>query len=281
MSTASRLALYASLSRSERVFRAFSSPRGQRCFVNSFFDISPSPKVGFIARSAVHNVSLTFPAFFWRVVETVMRRVLLCTILCVTVAVWIQCRSPLMPLHQNWRMIRLEVSQLPFNIHPTFARKQTDWGESFADSVHDLHESFVGWVKGWKHDGSPDDGWLNFALVFGGKEVRTNAATCPVTMRVLRQIPGVSIAGFSWLRPHTVIHRHRDHLPNLSRTVHLGLVVPSDEATCHLIVQGKNRRVRTYEEREGRVIEFDSRHPHWAHNFSDEERIILYVDLAL
>ena len=106
-----------------------------------------------------------------------------------------------------------------------------------------------------------------------------NSETCPFTMDTLSRIPGLVVAGFSWLRPHTLIDKHTDYLTDTNESVHLGLVVPPAE--CFLSVYEDDKTVSTFEEAEGKVIRFNSRKPHWAMNFANTDRIILYLDVEI
>lgn len=116
-----------------------------------------------------------------------------------------------------------------------------------------------------------DDSWRAYFLWAYGERIDHNCATCPETARLVEQIPGVEMALYSILDPHTQISRHRGVLKGLL-TYHLGLVVPGDRHRCQLELQ--DRRC-SWEP--GRGFVFDDTYPHAAWNYADELRIVLIV----
>jgi len=89
--------------------------------------------------------------------------------------------------------------------------------------------------------------------------------------------PLVRTALFSRLEPHTMLSPHTGwaDLANYVLRVHIPLVVPSEgQGLCGLWVDGC---VETHDV--GRIICFDDSKVHRAFNYSDEERIVLIVDV--
>jgi hypothetical protein len=131
-----------------------------------------------------------------------------------------------------------------------------------------------GWVKAWQVDSSlPNDGWLNYGLIFNGEPLDANAEDCPQSVEILRKI-GVNVAGFSNLKAGSEIKPHTDaNGPKRynSITYHLGLDVPEG---CHLYVGSEK-----ITEKNGVSVVFDAGKPHAAVNTSDTDRIILYADV--
>jgi aspartyl/asparaginyl beta-hydroxylase (cupin superfamily) len=100
---------------------------------------------------------------------------------------------------------------------------------------------------------------------------------CPKTVALLKRVPGVRTALLSKLGPGTVLGAHRGwaDLSNHILRTHLGLIVPGDGAQCGTWVQGE---VRHHAERE--IIVFDDSLLHKAFNETEEERVVLIVDVA-
>lgn len=117
-----------------------------------------------------------------------------------------------------------------------------------------------------------DDQWRIFALWGFGRCSDLGRRTCPETTACLDGIPGLESAFFSILGPGKHIPRHRGVTRALVRC-HLGLVVPR-EGTCEMDVDG--RRVRW---REGEAFVFDDSRPHEVWNDTDEERVVLLLDV--
>jgi aspartate beta-hydroxylase len=98
---------------------------------------------------------------------------------------------------------------------------------------------------------------------------------CPITTRGLEAYPAVrTLAGLiyvSRMRRDTHVHPHRGPT-NLRLRCHLGIKVPDGD--CAIRVGGDTRRWE-----EGRCLVFDDSFEHEAWNHTDEDRIVLIVDV--
>jgi beta-hydroxylase len=124
---------------------------------------------------------------------------------------------------------------------------------------------FDPWVQRYMHGG----GWTVFGLYAVGHEIPGACAVCPNTARALRQVPGLSMAGFSRLAPHTHIKPHAGWAASVYR-LHLPLVVPLG---CRLRIATETRSWQ-----EGRCLIFDDTVEHEAWNDSDLPRGVLLLD---
>jgi aspartyl/asparaginyl beta-hydroxylase (cupin superfamily) len=119
--------------------------------------------------------------------------------------------------------------------------------------------------------GTPD--WQTFNLVMFGQDVPHNAARCPTTVSLLRRVPGMQSALISIIAPGTYIPPHNDPAKGVIR-YHLALKVPQDRERCFINVAGQN-----YHWEEGKGVLFDDVFDHWVLNDTDEDRVILFVDI--
>jgi hypothetical protein len=119
--------------------------------------------------------------------------------------------------------------------------------------------------------GTPD--WTTYNLILFGQDVPGNASACPVTVELLRRVPRMQSALFSIIAPGAYIPPHKDPAKGVIR-YHLALRVPADRERCFISVDG----VR-YHWQEGRSVVFDDVFEHWVRNDTDEERVILFVDI--
>jgi len=126
-------------------------------------------------------------------------------------------------------------------------------------------ELFDPWVQRQMHGG----GWSVFGLFAMGQPIPAACAACPDTTWVLQQIPGLSMAGFSRLAPHTHVKPHVGWAASVYR-LHLPLVVPPG---CGLRVGAETR---TWVE--GRCLIFDDTVEHEAWNDSELPRGVLLLD---
>ena len=147
-------------------------------------------------------------------------------------------------LAQNWRVIRAELDAL------------------------DRHE-FMDWPE---HSLYGDRGWETFGLYAFGQRQPEGCARCPQTERLVRQIPGLMMAGFSRLAPgaHIVPHCGYEGYSGYVLRIHLGLQIPEG---CALRV-GSETRSWT----EGGVLVFDDTIEHEAWNRSSGTRTVLLCD---
>ncbi|AGY58495.1 aspartyl/asparaginyl beta-hydroxylase domain-containing protein [Gloeobacter kilaueensis] len=143
-------------------------------------------------------------------------------------------------LEANWQTIRRELEQL---------------GDG----------DFIAWPEKYLYG----KGWDIFGLYAFGIKVAANCEQCPETTRLVEQIPGLTTAGFSSLKPGTHIAPHTGYPDGLLRC-HLGLVVPEN---CALRVGDETRSWQ-----EGRCLVFDDTTEHEAWNRGAHTRIVLLLD---
>lgn len=120
----------------------------------------------------------------------------------------------------------------------------------------------------------PEDlktGGIDLNLAF--EHIPTLTQKFPETTELLKKIPLVNFAAFSRLKPHSQLKPH-SHLNPFSLICHLGLIIPPGE-TCGLMV---NNQVHIWK-KPGEMIIFNDNLEHSAWNNSDEDRIVLYLDI--
>jgi beta-hydroxylase len=115
--------------------------------------------------------------------------------------------------------------------------------------------------------------WKVFMFYGFGHRAERNCARCPATARALAVIPGLQTAWFSILAPRAVIPPHRGITKGIVRA-HLGLRVPRDRDRCWIRV-GDRRLHWT----EGRCLLFDDTYEHEVRNETDDERVVLLLDV--
>jgi aspartate beta-hydroxylase len=118
--------------------------------------------------------------------------------------------------------------------------------------------------------------WSAFHLYKLGSRVEENAAKCPVTMRLLEQVPQPDQSGrtpaamFSLLRPKTRIPPHTG-VSNVRVVTHVPIIIPED---CGFRVGNETRQWVP-----GRAWVFDDTIEHEAWNNSDKLRVVLIFDV--
>ena len=115
-------------------------------------------------------------------------------------------------------------------------------------------------------------GWKRFYLKWYGVDLLSAQRLCPETFELLSSIDCVKGAMFAMLPPGARLVRHRDPYAGSLR-YHLGLVTPNDDA-CYLSVDGGR-----YSWRDGEAVMFDETYLHFAENQTDQNRIVLFLDI--
>jgi beta-hydroxylase len=157
-------------------------------------------------------------------------------------------RFPFIPmLESRWRAIRAELDALqPDQFMPWFDRD------------------------------SYSDGWKLFGFVQSGRPEHepmcaANRQACPATASALASIEALHEAAFSLLDPGALIYPHEEPDTQTVRC-HLALRIPP--AGCHLKL---GDQLVTWSE--GKCLVFDNRRLHAACNMSDQQRVVLLVDV--
>ncbi|MFC3114049.1 aspartyl/asparaginyl beta-hydroxylase domain-containing protein [Cellvibrio fontiphilus] len=115
-------------------------------------------------------------------------------------------------------------------------------------------------------------GWKRFYLKWYGANLKSAEQLCPKTVALINQVPNIKGAMFTMLPPGARLVRHRDPYAGSLR-YHLGLSTPNSE-DCFISVDGQK-----YFWRDGEAVMFDETYIHYAQNKTDQNRIILFVDI--
>ncbi len=113
--------------------------------------------------------------------------------------------------------------------------------------------------------------WKVFTFQFFGIKHPLNCSLCPNTYNILKKIPELISADFSYLPANTKINPHKGFTKMVLRA-HLGLIIPT---TCGLRV---GEEIREWQP--GKMLVFDDSFEHEAWNNSDEDRFVLMLDIA-
>ncbi len=115
-------------------------------------------------------------------------------------------------------------------------------------------------------------GWTRFYLKWYKKSFPSAQEHCPQTLALVNRCPSIKAAMFVVLPPDAKLVKHRDPYAGSLR-YHLGLQTPNDKR-CFLDVDGQQ-----YYWRDGEAVLFDETYIHYAHNQSEENRLILFCDI--
>jgi beta-hydroxylase len=148
--------------------------------------------------------------------------------------------------------------------YPFLAPVQEAWRE-----IKSEYEKASQHLQDWPEKYLYTQGWKAFGLYFKDQQMPQGIELCPITWSIIKNIPGLFIAGYSVLKPETKIHPHFGYTTAVLRS-HLGLICP---AGAWIEVNGEK-----YEWKEGEMVVFDDTKQHSAANESEEERVIFLLD---
>lgn len=189
-------------------------------------------------------------------------------------------KSIIQYLESKKEIILDELNNLPEKMISEKNRSKHDWGKNSSESeIVKIHKNKIGWVYAWTLTNEEHKYWKNYGLIFNYLEIGENCNLCPKTMEILSNIPNIANCGFSLLEPHGVIEEHTDYLHDKNRSFHLGLKVPSTGS--YLSLRENKNKIQTIMHEEGKAFAFNSMISHWALNFSNERRYILYLDIVI
>jgi ornithine lipid ester-linked acyl 2-hydroxylase len=119
-----------------------------------------------------------------------------------------------------------------------------------------------------------DDRWKTYFFYGFGFRSDANCARCPETARLVEAVPGMKTAMFSILAPHKHIPDHCGPYKGVVR-YHLALKVPEPRERCRIRVGDE---IVTWQE--GRSLLFDDTYEHEVWNDTDDERVVLFLDIV-
>ncbi|MEZ5179379.1 MAG: aspartyl/asparaginyl beta-hydroxylase domain-containing protein [Acidimicrobiales bacterium] len=165
----------------------------------------------------------------------------------------------------------LDTADFPW-MAPIEARWQEVAAEVDALIAQQIKLPEVEYVAGF--DQGNEGSWTTYTLHTYGTWLEHQCARCPVTTELVRDIPGLQVAGFSVLGPHSHLPRHRG--PNRGALrFQIGLRVPGEPGDARIQV-GDTLHVWS----EGASMVFDHSVHHEAWNDSDGYRYLLFIEFV-
>jgi aspartyl/asparaginyl beta-hydroxylase (cupin superfamily) len=118
-----------------------------------------------------------------------------------------------------------------------------------------------------------DGNWQKIYLKWYSKPPKYAYKLFPETMKVLDRNPDIHLAMFSRLKPRAKILPHQGPFPGCIRG-HLALITPDTTEDCFIKIAGTK-----YSWKEGEIVTFNDCFIHEVQNNTDQERIVLFVDI--
>ena len=185
-------------------------------------------------------------------------------------------------IENSWKDVKKEMESIMNEDIPTMHDTYNNMflykgsGSSENKLIKSLQKSLTGLIYGDDldtFDKIGSDKWRTYNLILFNQDVPSNTKKCPITTKLLKKIPGMQSALFSFMKPGAYVPPHNDPAKGVIR-YHLALKVPKEREKCFINVDGRN-----YHWEEGKGVLFDDVYDHWVRNDSDETRVILFVDI--
>ncbi len=115
--------------------------------------------------------------------------------------------------------------------------------------------------------------WQATFLMIYGKVLPNSISHFKNTHQLISKINGIKTVFFSVFLPQAHLQPHRGPYKGILR-YHLGLIIPKDELKCSLFIDHKELHWKA-----GNAFMFDDTYMHEATNFSNESRVVLFIDV--
>lgn len=152
------------------------------------------------------------------------------------------------------------------------------------ETIHVYKNNLTEWAE-WPeknlYSNSEPDGWKIFPFFAFGVWVQSNCELCPTITKFIKSIPGLKLATLSRLRGNTKLEEHEGWASHSNYVIrcHYGLLVPDNQCYIYVKDNTNNKEEKKYHSK-FEWIAFDDSKTHYAHNQSNEDRIILILDIT-
>lgn len=179
-------------------------------------------------------------------------------------------------IEDNWKVIRSEIPVFDrklYNANKIASRKEEAWNNNKGEQLFESLKDNKTWVKGWWDDIE----WYQFPLVYHNKVVGKAGEICPNTVKLLKNIPSIQIAGYAILLPKTKMPVHTDSTGDEFASMAANLALKSYDS--YLYISPDDNNFDKIKHKDGHMVIFDSSRKHYAENKDlDNIRVILYID---
>ena len=173
-------------------------------------------------------------------------------------------------IEEKWEIIRNEIPD--FDINKIKIKRNKDvWDNDKMNQFAQILADTPQWFKSWDNTNV----WYSFPLMYHGKIVGKVKDICPITCKLLEDLGNVRIAGFSLLTPLGELEKHQDDTGPNFKSMALNMNLTGDN--CSLLIKHKNKYYEHFHQK-GKAVIFNAESWHYAKNYDNKKRIILYID---
>lgn len=172
----------------------------------------------------------------------------------------------------------------PFSDGPAYLYTDKNWCKNLRDNYTVIRDEYLRYLNNNSlkrfsdidpNQRSTDTGeipWEILMLRVYNKDT-DKVKLFPETFKLIKKIPGCTLAMFSILRPGKKLAPHYGPSKSVLR-YHLSLIIPKDNKGCFITVNGENHYWK-----EGEDVMFDDTYLHSAENNTDQTRVVLFLDI--
>jgi len=175
-------------------------------------------------------------------------------------------------IEKNWKIICKEIPK--FDINQVKIKRNKDvWNNDKMNQFSKILANDPQWFKSW----DDTNVWYSYPLMYHGKVVGKVKDICPNTCKLLEDLSNVRIAGFSLLTPYGILEKHQDDTGPNFKSLALNMNLTGDK--CSLLIKPNNKNeYYEYFHQKGKAVIFNAEQWHYAKNYDNKNRIILYID---
>ena len=175
-------------------------------------------------------------------------------------------------IEEKWKMIRNEIPDFDIN-KIKIKRNKNVWDNDKMTQFAQILADSPQWFKSW----DDTNVWYSYPLMYHGKIVGKVKDICPNTCKLLEDLGNVRIAGFSLLTPLGELEKHQDDTGPNFRSMALNMNLTGDK--CSLLIKPRySFKYYEHYHQKGKAVIFNAEQWHYAKNYDNKNRIILYID---
>ena len=175
-------------------------------------------------------------------------------------------------LEKSYNIIASEIPN--FDIaHVKMKRKEHHWrNDVMVEYIKQLNDN-----REWIESIGDSKKWYNFPLMYYDKPIGFAKEMCPQTIKLLSELGGIHIAGYSLFFPKSETPIHVDPTGPSYDSMGLNLCLTGENSSLYVIA---NDKFNKYTHTNGKLIIFNSELQHFADNKGAINRVILYIDFS-
>jgi aspartyl/asparaginyl beta-hydroxylase (cupin superfamily) len=186
-------------------------------------------------------------------------------------------------LEDNYKLIAEEIPK--FNLkniniersHGTVHLETWSKSKEGAELLKKLGDNNA-WLKVSQVCGDDVHDWYNYTVMINNLAFGNAENICPNTIKFLKTLGTINLAGFSLMTPRGKIPPHTDCTGPTYQSMACNLNLTGTDSDLFVL---ENNKMLKHHHKKGVCVFFNSENTHWVENNSDEQRVILYLEISI